>query len=104
MKPNKNEIITCPNCGREYLPSEIFVPQALTGRVQTVDRDYSGRVLEYMGMVPDMTENYICDNCNKPFKIIAKISYRTEDNPKYDFTQDYKTSLKEDKITLFEDI
>ena len=104
MKPNKYEIIECLYCGREYLPSEIFYPKSFFGEARNLDRDYAGRILEYFGKSMDLTEKYICDNCNKSFKVSAKINFKTETDNKNNFDEDYATSISSTKLTLSEDL
>ena len=40
MKEKLN-IIICPNCGAEYLPAEIFLPDSFLGRPGVVDKTIS---------------------------------------------------------------
>ena len=46
MKEKLN-IIICPNCGAEYLPAEIFLPDSFLGRPGVVDKDSSGKIIYY---------------------------------------------------------
>lgn len=103
MKPNKYELITCPHCNREYLPSEIFIPNSFFGRANNVDRDYSGKIVEYDGEAMNLVDYYTCDVCNKPFKITAKIAFKSETNSKYDFDEEYSAPMQFEQLTLFED-
>lgn len=94
MKPKRLEIIKCPVCEYEYLPSEIFVPNHFLGKVSFVDRDVSGRILDYNGTEVDLTETYTCDNCNSIFDITARVQYAVELNKLENFDEDYSTELK----------
>ena len=39
MKDNKSNIIICPNCGAEYLPAEIFLPDSFLGKHKTINKN-----------------------------------------------------------------
>lgn len=104
MKPNKYEIITCPHCGREYLPLEIFIPNAFMGMTHNIERDDEGKIVNYSGNLMNLTENYICDGCDKPFRVIARVTFRAEENSKYDFNEEYVAPIQYEQLTLFEDL
>ena len=93
----KTPIIKCAHCGAQYLPAEIFMPGAFLGRPDDLVKDSFGKILyeDYReGEEPDMTEQYICDYCNKPFIIEATISYKTmEEAPEKDFSTQYVSLL-----------
>lgn len=94
---HKTPIIKCPHCGAEYLPSEIYVPNAMFGRPEDIVRDSLGRLLyeDYQaGKEPDMFEHFTCDYCDKPFVIEATITYKTkEEEPEKDFGTQYVSLL-----------
>ena len=98
---NDIEIIKCPICGREYLPVEIFVPNAFFGEPDVVKRDTEGNIIGYIGKGPDTTEKYVCDTCNKPFKVSTSIKFITEIDDDADFTSEFK-SRSNVKYTLDE--
>ena len=50
-----------------------------------------------------LKEKYICDYCNKTFKVSAKIQFNTTINPATDFDEDYSTPLKKKGLFLTED-
>lgn len=77
MTAKKFEIIKCPRCDYEYLPSEIFVPKNFFGLPTSIERDFSGRIMEFSGNSLDLEETYTCDNCNTTFHIGTKISFNT---------------------------
>lgn len=104
MKPNKYEIIECPYCGREYLPAEIFYPTTFFGTPTNLDREYSGKILEYFGKSMDLTEKYVCDGCNKSFKVSAKVNFKSEPDDRNNFDDDYATPLSSTKLMLSEDL
>jgi hypothetical protein len=99
MKTKKFEIIRCPKCDYEYLPSEIFVPKNFLGVPKNVERDFSGRILDYCGSSPDLFESYTCDNCNTTFRVTAKIGFSTEIDVVENFDEDYIVDT--DKTDLF---
>lgn len=83
MKINEpiKQTIKCPYCDTEYLPSEIFCPNYFLGQEYNVERDTLGQILYYEGIDADHMETYICDKCNKQFKVEADIKFTvTADN------------------------
>ena len=86
---NTFDVIRCPYCGREYLPVEIFVPDAFFGNPDVIKRDTEGHIVSCIGKGLDPKESYICDTCNKPFKVTAKISFEVEQDTLSDFNEDY---------------
>ena len=66
MGNKKIDKITCPYCGREYLPAEIFYPKSVLGNPYDIQRDYTGKILDYFDDTYDNTETYVCDVCNSP--------------------------------------
>lgn len=87
-------VITCPKCGREYLPAEIYIPDNFFGRPEYIKRDIDGSIIDYAGTSLDTEESYICDNCKSTFKIAAKITFDTVIDNKSDFDTEYTTKLK----------
>ena len=102
MKNPKLETIVCPCCGREYLPAEIYLPNSFLGKPSSIVKTRDGKIDVFTGKSMDLQETYVCDNCLKPFKISAKVQFRTEYLPEVDFDSAYTTSLKEEKLHLFE--
>ena len=98
----KKEIyITCPKCGTEYLPAEIYYPNEFLGKPQGIDK-LNGKIENYSGKPMNLEETYQCDNCNCKFSVTAKVSFKTIELNKFDTNQEYKTQLFEPKLTLFE--
>lgn len=100
-----NEIkqtIKCPYCDIEYLPSEIFYPKYFLGQEKDIERDTLGQILYYDGIDADHTETYICDNCNKQFKVEADIKFTAIPDNQNNLNEDYIT-LKPVKLFLNED-
>lgn len=86
---NNIDVIICPNCGREYLPVEIFLPSAFFGEPDVIKRDTEGKIIDCIGKRPDLKEKYVCDTCNRPFKIKATLSFETTADEESDFNEDY---------------
>lgn len=101
MKNRKIKVIKCPKCGREYLPAEIFYPKHFFGKVSDIIKDYSGEIIAFTGDTMNLSETYICDNCNTSFKVSAKINFDVEVDQATNFAQDYVTK-PEQKFSLFE--
>ena len=99
MKVRKFEVIKCPKCDYEYLPAEIFVPKNFFGIPFDIERDFSGRILEYSGSSVDLIESYTCDNCNHIFKVNAKIQFNTELDRLENFDEEYSSQLYTEKNT-----
>ena len=100
MKPRKFELIECPECGYEYLPSEIFVPKYYFGIPENIIRDDAGKIISYEGSSVDLFEKYVCDKCNTEFRVVSKLQLTTELGFPGNFNLDYVTKL--DK-SLFDD-
>lgn len=93
--------ITCPSCGRQYLPAEIYIPNEFFGKPNNISRYVDGSIDTFFGKSLDLNEWYVCDSCNQKFNVSAKIRFETslEDT----FEPLYRTSLKKPKITLLEE-
>ena len=104
MKEKKQNYIKCPNCGREYLPVEIYIPDAFFGNPNDIEREYgTGKIIHYMGQNMDLVEHYTCDYCNTPFKVVAKVQFSSYVEDKYDFDKDYSVKLKNQALFLPEE-
>lgn len=90
-------VITCPHCGHQYIPSEIFYPGDLVGEAKTVIRDALGKIIyqEYNAETePALVEKYFCDNCDKPFIVEPVITYKVKkESEELDFTEKYVSLL-----------
>ncbi len=102
-KSDKLNVITCPHCGMEYLPAEIFVDRAFLGRPTDIERDPYGKILTFQDKTLDVNEEYKCDNCGREFKVTAKVSFKSFIDEDDEFDTEYVSPLKEKKLTLFED-
>ena len=95
---HKTPVIKCPHCGAEYLPGEIYMPNALIGQPDDIVKDSLGRILyeDYSTETrePAMTESFICEFCDKPFIIEATVTYKTrEEAPEKNFKEQYVSLL-----------
>ena len=94
-------IITCPHCGCQYLPAEIYLPDSFLGRPIEIEREaISGVIRDYFGTTMDTEESYICDRCNQQFNVHARVQFVTDG---IDFSKDYKTKIKKQSLFLQED-
>lgn len=85
--------IVCPNCGYEYVSSEIVIPTTLFGKPEYIERDNEGKIIDYIGLKPDYKDYFYCENCNTGFSIITDITYNVKIEDKMDFDHDYETRL-----------
>lgn len=88
--------IKCPNCGAEYVPSELFIPKNFFGGERNIEKDSSGKIIDEVKDM-DLTEAYRCDFCGLKFFVKASISFKTECKAKN--FDEYSTKL--DKPNLF---
>ena len=103
MNIDKTELIECPTCHAQYLPVEIFIPDAFFGHPTKIYRDENHIITEVVGQDRCSMEQYVCDYCNVPFKVNAKLQFSTKPEIKFDFKEDYSTKLKKESIFLKED-
>ena len=97
------QYITCPHCGAEYLPAEIYYPDEFLGKPTDIEK-LRGKIESYLGKNMNVEEVYICDNCLTKFKTVAKVTFKTTEIVKQDTTRAYVTPLFDDKLTLDEDM
>lgn len=102
IKDKKEILITCPHCGAEYLPAEIFIPKVFFGSPEDIDKDYAGKLEAYDGKAMDLKENYVCDFCNKEFEVLADVKFKSQIKSIPTFETVYTTPLYPNKISLFE--
>ncbi len=95
--------IKCPNCEYEYYVGEIFDPKSFLGQPKEVERDFTGKIVYQEGTPQTLTETYICDKCNKQFKVTANISYKVTLDKELDMSEDYETAKYGDRIFLKEE-
>ena len=95
---HKSAIIKCPGCGAEYLPGEIFMPNAIIGQPDEVVKDSLGKIIyeDYytVDREPNLMESFTCEYCNKPFVVEAVVSYKAkEEAPEKNFKEQYVSLL-----------
>lgn len=97
------DIIRCPHCDAEYLPSEIFYPNDFLGKPSDIEKTSTGEILcAYGGTSQKFAEEFVCEYCNKPLIITTKHSYNVAVNLKKD-NDAFTTPLYKDRIILKED-
>ena len=99
-KQNKLEVIICPYCGREYLPSEIYIPNSFIGNVKSIIRTNAGKIDTFFGNSMDLKEEYTCDKCDGKFDVTARVSFFTK--KKESFNEEFSSKLNK-KIIMKED-
>jgi len=93
--------IKCPCCGAEYLAGEIYYPKSFLGQPKFVDRDSNSyKITDYDEKDGNMNlqEDYVCDYCKTPFRVSAKVMFRTSTIRNVNFNEDYSTPLKKEKL------
>lgn len=101
MKNKKLDVITCPYCGREYHPSEIYLPDSFLGKVKNVMRFTDGTIEVFFGKDMDLKENYICDKCDTEFSVQARVTFKTFPKQDNKFKEEHVTRLN--KLKMSED-
>lgn len=99
----KKTVIVCPNCGAEYLPQEIYIPNAFFGKAIHIERDKQNQITDIVGSNLDTEETYTCNFCNVPFFVTAKISFSTKVDSKRNFEEDYATKITKEKFLFDEE-
>ena len=97
----KYNVIYCPNCGAEYLPAEIYLPNEFLGKPSHIEKNFEGKIIDFCDNTMNLCETYICDKCDTKFKISARVNFKTEAMPNESFNKDYVTEIPK-KITLNE--
>lgn len=95
-------IIKCCHCGAEYLPAEIFLPNELLGKPKCIEKDLTGKIINYFGSNMNTTESYCCDYCGRKFKVDANVKFFVDSKTK-DFKNTYQTKLSKPSLFLKED-
>ena len=67
--------ISCPHCGTEYTPSEVYLPKCFLGNTEYVKRDMEGKIQSVAGSDMDTYEMFTCDYCKKSFSVSATVSF-----------------------------
>ena len=67
-----------------------------------IERTADEKIDFFSGKSIDPVEEYTCDGCLNKFKVIAKLSFRSEPIREDDINQPHATKLFEDKLVLEE--
>jgi len=78
---NKEHIIKCPYCNREYFPGEIFMPKSFLGSAFHLSETM------YLGNDMELEESYSCDSCNGTFTVQAKVNFEVFKAPFENFDE-----------------
>ena len=78
---NKDHIIKCPYCNREYFPGEIFMPKSFLGSAFHLSETL------VLGSDMDLEETYNCDACNGFFKVEATVNFIVKTEPYGNFDE-----------------
>lgn len=85
---NQSLFISCPRCGKQYHFQEIFHPKTIFNSVYNVIRNENNQIEEVVEEESNYSELYFCDDCGAPINVVAKLSFETTINHKFDFTKD----------------
>ena len=102
MENSNSQMIRCPRCGAEYLPSEVMYPESVLGRETSVGKDDRGHIVFTDGEKPSMKDEYTCDYCGCTFEVTAEVTYSSSVKESHDFSKPYETKLHGDRMTLKE--
>ena len=94
--------IICPVCKAEYTVQEIFIPKNFFGTISNVEKDISGKIIDYTGNDMDLNESYRCDYCNSKFNVYANIDFKCKSKMN-DFEKQYSTKLNKPQLKFKED-
>ena len=86
-------VITCPHCGRQFTPAEIFEEGDLIGvqKFGNIIRDALGKII-YQDFEdecePVSEKRYYCDECGKSFIVEPVISFKVKkEEEQLDFSE-----------------
>ena len=101
-------IITCPVCGQQFLPAEIYIPEEFFGRPTEVIRDDAGKIEFHLGPEMNLDEEFVCEHCGTAFTVHAKLSFETSYEAKDSehvtyFNNVKKSQLKEEQLFNLDD-
>ena len=96
-------IIKCPVCGQEYLPSELFLPEAVFGKQYDITKSDSGEIKFYLGDDPELDEEYICDGCGSKLKVHMNMTFNVEANKEENYSEEYITKINKPKKIKLEE-
>lgn len=93
-------VIKCPKCGYEYVPTEIFFPDALLGNPTQIQRNSEGKIEDYMGLPPNPIETWECDKCGATFTVISDLKFKVKLLAAPDIKTPHVTKIYGDRIVL----
>ena len=102
MRTKRFETVKCPKCGMEYLPAEVFIPDAFVGKPSNIVKDEEGSIVSFSGKTMSTEEEYTCDRCGVTFTISSKISFSCDYDDRCDFDEEYVSKIYS-PITMKED-
>ena len=86
------KVISCPKCGRQYLPGEIFLPNNFLGQPEKIARDEKGNIINFEGIPMDLTaDRYYC-SCGQAFDVEATVTFKVTPI-KDEFEDDFVTKI-----------
>ena len=103
MFKKKLEIITCPICGREYLPAEIFYPNSFLGKPKDIDKDFDGKIINFNGKSIDSNETYVCDGCGTVLKVTARVQFRVDADLVHTMNKPFTVDINSNDLELNEE-
>lgn len=86
--------ITCPHCGCEYLPEEIYY--SILGTPKNIIRDDSGKIISFNNTSVNLKEEYCCDKCGNSFFVSGKLKFKTYANES-DLDEDFIIELDDEE-------
>lgn len=95
--------ITCPYCGAEYHPSEIFIPSVLIGKPVYIRRNIENKIESLVKDSSCNTESYVCDYCNNEFSVIATMKFDSKKLQKIDMEEDHFSKMFKSNNLLSEE-
>lgn len=102
METKKLNIIKCPVCEAEYLPGEIFYPNAFLGQPKDIEKDYLGKIIYSRDGEQNLVENFVCDKCNTKFTIEANVSYTVQEDKLGNINKEYTSKKYNGELFLEE--
>lgn len=88
MKHFDSLFCNCPHCNKKYYFTEIFYPETIIGDIKDIVINKSGEIISYTGDYPTLSEEYICDECNKKFKATFNFNIVTESVDEDEFDEE----------------
>lgn len=97
------QIIKCPHCGAEYLPSEIYIPSDFLPKFDDLVKDENGKIVAVYEHPMNLNEEYTCDYCGHRFAVKAQVEFTAAYCPLHDYKFEHTTPLYSgDRVELSE--